>query len=94
MDKLYYCGVCQTPHKTIEDRAACEAKCLCRLKKLEEEAKRNELEAKRKESAEAIYAALGDVNEMIAKHLKEYHNLSLKKSYPYLQNIFNRHWLF
>lgn len=94
MNEYFYCGVCGNPYSTVEERAQCEAKCIEELKKLEEEKKRNEYETKRKESTEAIYTALDTVNDMLEKHFEEYHTLSLKKGYPYLQNIFRRYPFF
>ena len=92
--KEYYCGVCGNPYETVEERAQCESKCIEELKKIVEEQKRNEYEVKRKESAEAIYEALDNVNNMLATHFKEYHSISLNKGYIYLENIFNRSPLF
>lgn len=93
--KKYTCAVCGKEYETILERAQCEEKCVVKAEKALEEKKREEFYAQRKESEQAIYTALSDVNEMIAKHFEKYHTLSLSKSYPYLQNIFSRsRWFF
>lgn len=86
--KNYICAVCGESYKTIEERMNCESKCLAKLKKAEEEKKRNEQKLKQQEKEQAIYKALDNVNTMIAEYLKEYDTLTLNKEYPYLSYIF------
>ena len=88
--KKYTCAVCGKEHETILERARCEEKCVIEAEKALEEKQRNELEAKRIESEEAIYEILSEANEMVAKHLDEYQNLSLTKNFPYLGYIFKK----
>ena len=91
----YTCGICGKTYESIEERATCEATCIVKRNDEAEKKKVEELKAKRKESEQAIYNALSDVNEMIAKHFKEYETLSINKNYPYLKYIFkNNAWWF
>lgn len=95
MTEMYTCAVCGKSYEAIEDRVKCESKCVADRKRAEEEKKRNEYATKKRESEQAIDKALSSVNEMIAKHLKEYDQLYLKRSYPYLKYMFaNTPWVF
>jgi len=95
MTEMYTCAVCGKYYKSIEERAKCESKCLVDRKRAEEEKKRNEYATKKRESEQAIDKALSDMNEMVAKHLKEYEQLSIKRTYPYLNYVFaNTPWAF
>lgn len=92
---MYHCAICGESYETVEERAACESKCLIERKKADEEKKREEYEKNRKASEKEIYAALSFANEAIAKHVKEYKTLSLEKNYPYLKYVFsNSPWWF
>ena len=88
--KRYYCAACGKTYDTIEERATCELKCSAERKKAEEAKKKEEFETARKASEKEIHKALGDINEMIANHIAEYHSLSLNKDYPYLNYIFKK----
>lgn len=87
--KKYICAICGKEYESIPERAECESKCVAEAKKAEEVKKRNEYEAKRKESAQAIYEALDDVDEMIARHFDEYKTLLITKNYPHLKHLFS-----
>lgn len=92
---MYTCAICGESYETVEERAACESKCLVERKKANEEKQREEYERKRKVSEDEIYTALSAANELIANHVKNYKELSLKKNYPYLKYIFsNSPWWF
>ena len=91
---MYHCAICGESYETVEERAACESKCLVERKKADEEKQREEYEKKRKASEHEIYETLSDANELIANHIKNYKKLSLNKSYPYLKYVFgsNSFW--
>lgn len=92
---MYTCAVCGKSYDAIEDRVNCESKCLAELKKVSEEKKKNEYEAKRRESEKAICRALGDVNEMMAEHFATYNSLSIHKNYPYINYVCGKlPWVF
>lgn len=91
----YTCGICGKTYESIEERSTCEAACIVKRNDEAEKKKLKEHNAKRKESEKAIYDALSNLNEMLAKHFKEYETLSLNKHYPYLNYIFkNTTWWF
>lgn len=88
--KKYYCAVCGKTYDHVEERATCELKCIEERLKAEKAKKKEEYEAARKASETEVHKALSAVNEVIAKHIKEYHTLSLNKDYPYLNYIFKK----
>ena len=89
MAEKYTCAICGESYESVEERVQCESKCIVHHKKAEEEKKRNEYATKKRESEQAINKELSNVNEMIAKHLKEYETVALNKNYPYLNYIFS-----
>ena len=94
--EMYRCAICGNSYEHVEERAECEAKCIRERQEAEAKKKQLEHEAARAASEEAIYAALSDVNEMIAEHLRKYDSIMLKSNYPYLRYLFKNNvgWWF
>lgn len=94
---IYVCALCGSSHNDIEERIACETKC---LKKRKEEEARAAREAERKvaekikkqkaESEKAIEAELAKVNEMISKHCTKYGGCALSEDYACLALLFSQ----
>lgn len=96
MNEKYVCAICGKSYKHIEDRIACETKCLNERKIAEAKKKESEFKTKRTNSEKEIEKRLDEVNKMVEEHLNEYGNISLTHSYYYLSYIFSRHslWMF
>lgn len=93
--KKYVCAVCGNEYESILERAQCEEKCVTNAMKAAEEKKRNEYEAKRKESAKNITDTLSELEEMIANHFEQYSTLEITQTYPYVQHVCgNCRWWF
>ena len=86
---MYKCEICGKTYEELANRIECETKCLKALKEEEEELKRAEYENNRIESAEAIYEALHEVDQMLKLHMKEFKSFALNGNYPHLKYIFN-----
>ena len=86
-EKLY-CAICGNSYEEVEDRAACEAKCIKERQEAEEKRKQFEYDEAKNASEEEIGDALSSVNKMIAEHLQRFETLSLKNNYPYLRYLF------
>lgn len=94
-EKLY-CAICGHGYEEVEDRAACEAKCIKERQEAEEKRKQFEYDEAKNTSEEEIWDALSSVNKMIAEHLNTFGTLSLKSNYPYLKYVFKNNvgWWF
>ena len=91
MDEIkYICGICGAEHEHIEDRIACETKCLEARKEVEKQKARDEFNKRCDESAKAIDEALIVADTMIKNHLKEFEKLSLNRNYYYLAYLFGK----
>lgn len=94
---IYVCALCGSSHNDIEERIACETKCLKKRKEEEaraaREAEKRAMEAERKkkvESEKAIEAELKKVNEMIVEHCTKYGSLNLSDDYANLAVLFDK----
>lgn len=72
MAKKFYCGICNEPYDSIEDRMACECKCYKELKAAEEEKRKQELEEAKKTRKEEVDAAYRNYMELRSAYLKDY----------------------
>ena len=88
--RMYVCAICGKSYEHVEDRVACETKCLKKRKAEEEQKKRNEAREKLTNSTKAIEKKLTEVDEMIKQHLNEFESLELTRNYPYLSYIFKK----
>lgn len=99
---IYVCALCGYSHNDIEERIACETKCLKKRKEEEaraaREAEKRAMDAERKkkvESEKAIEAELDKVEDMIRKHCNKYGDCEFSKDYAYLHAMFApRLWWF
>jgi hypothetical protein len=92
---MYKCAICGNEYECLEGRIECETQCLKEFKEAEALKKVDEYNAKRKESASAIYEKLTEVDLMLKEHMKEYESFALYGNYPYLKYVFNHNawWL-
>lgn len=96
-NETYTCAICGTPYNSIEERIACETKCLKKhkeaeaKKKLEEQQKKvDEAKKQKRASEQAIEAKLDEVNKMLKEHFNKHSSLNMTHEYYYLNYVFNR----
>lgn len=92
---IYVCALCGSSHNDIEERIACETKCLKKRKEEEaraareaERKKAEETNKKKRESEKAIEAELDKVEDMIRKHCNKYGDCEFSKDHAYLHAMF------
>ena len=90
MKEKYTCAMCGKTYSHLEERIACETKCLKAFKETEAQRKADEIKAKCDASTKAIEEKLTEVNEMLEKHLREYESFHMKGNYYYLRYIFSK----
>lgn len=94
-DVAYYiCGICGARHENIEDRIACETKCLAARKEAKEKMKLAKYNEEKNDSAKALTEELIKVEKMVKKHLQKYDTYSIPQKFPYLSYIFSGHSMF
>ena len=73
---MYKCGICDTVYNSIQERAACEIKC---LKKQEQEAKaaaEAKIKAEKDTRSAEVTKALENAYTLLAKYIKDYGSYS------------------
>ena len=74
--KNYKCGICNTEHESVAERAKCENVCLAKLdmmvKKAEKEKAKQEQEARRQE----VVAAINHAGELLDAYTNDYGSFS------------------
>lgn len=72
MKRAYECGICNKLYNTIEERMACESKCVAERKAAEEEKRKAELAEMQKARKEEVDLAYRDYLELRSAYLKDY----------------------
>lgn len=84
-EPMYYCAICGAMYKTVEERAACEAKCLEKKKAEDAKIKAEAKDKAKKEAEERI-------DNEIKLLLEQYHKIvEMTKEYydKYDRDIYN-----
>lgn len=96
-NETYTCAICGKHYHDIEQRIACETKCLKQRKEDEAQKKlaeeRQQAEKKKQEkkaSEQAIEAKFDEVNKMLKEHFSKYDTFYLTHDYPYLNHMFRK----
>lgn len=95
--KTYYkCGVCGKSHSTLEDRNACEAKCLKARKEAEVALKKQKLEEEKAKRMDEIDAAIKHLQELFKDYINDYGSIKLSnygaEVFPSLSRMFESWW--
>ena len=94
-ENKYHCAVCGESYDTVEERVACETKCLRDRKEAEALKKLNEEKEERLNSEKAINEVLDKADKMIKEHLDKHETFTMSRSYYYLSYLFRKmHWWF
>ena len=71
-NNTYTCAICNKKHYSIEDRIACETKCLEERKKAEEVMKKHKLELEKKDRMNKIETMYEDLSNLISSYIEDY----------------------
>lgn len=74
---MYCCAICGKGYETIEERAACETKCIADRKKAEEALKKQKLEEEKNERKKEIEVKWKELNELTSEYIKDYGSIQL-----------------
>ena len=77
-NNTYTCAICNKKHYSIEDRIACETKCLEERKKAEEVMKKHKLELEKKDRMNKIETMYEDLSNLISSYIEDYGYIKLE----------------
>lgn len=74
---MYKCEICKRVYPTIEERNACEAKCIAAKKKAEAELAKQKLDKEKTTRKEEIEKKYKELTNLIKSYCKDYGSLYL-----------------
>lgn len=86
--KTYTCDICGKIYDTVEERNACETKCLADRKKAEAKRKEEELRKIKETRKKEIEMAYDHYNELLKTYIKDY------GFYSFVREFSNGDWTY
>ena len=84
---VYHCAICGKPYDTVDERAACETKCLAARKKAQEEIEKKKLEEKKNTRKAEIEKKFKELSNLVNDYCKDYGSLQLGESRYFEDNL-------
>ena len=77
---VYHCAICGKPYDTVDERVACETKCLAARKKAQAELEKKKLEEKKNTRKAEIEKKYKELATLVNDYCKDYGSLQLCES--------------
>lgn len=77
---VYHCAICGKPYDTVDERVACETKCLAARKKAQAEIEKKKLEEKKNTRKAEIEKKYKELETLVNDYCKDYGSLQLGES--------------
>lgn len=77
---VYHCAICGKPYDTVDERVACETKCLAARKKAQAEIEKKKLEEKKNTRKAEIEKKYKELATLVNDYCKNYGSLQLGES--------------
>ena len=77
---VYHCAICGKPYDTVDERVACETKCLAARKKAQAEIEKKKLEEKKNTRKAEIEKKYKELATLVNDYCKDYGSLQLCES--------------
>lgn len=77
---VYHCAICGKPYDTVDERVACETKCLAARKKAQAELEKKKLEEKKNTRKAEIEKKYKELATLVNDYCKDYGSLQLGES--------------
>ena len=77
---VYHCAICGKPYDTVDERVACETKCLAARKKAQAELEKKKLEEKKNARKAEIEKKYKELATLVNDYCKDYGSLQLGES--------------
>lgn len=90
---VYHCAICGKPYDTVDERVACETKCLAAMKKAQAEIEKKKLEEKKNTRKAEIEKKYKELAVLVNDYCKDYGSLQIGESryfeddYPTLSKL-------
>lgn len=84
---VYHCAICGKPYDTVDERVACETKCLAARKKAQAEIEKKKLEEKKNTRKAEIEKKYKELSTLVNDYCKDYGSLQLGESRYFEDNF-------
>ena len=74
---VYHCAICGKPYDTVDERVACETKCLAERKKAQAELEKKKLEEKKTTRKEEIEKKYKELSTLVKNYINDYGSLQI-----------------
>ena len=74
---VYHCAICGKPYDTVDERVACETKCLVERKKAQAELEKKKLEEKKTTRKEEIEKKYKELSTLVKNYINDYGSLQI-----------------
>ena len=84
---VYHCAICGKPYDTVDERVACETKCLAARKKAQAEIEKKRLEEEKTTRKAEIEKKYKELSTLVNDYCKDYGSLQLGESRYFEDNF-------
>ena len=74
---VYHCAICGKPYDTVDERVACETKCLAERKKAQAELEKKKLEEKKNTRKAEIEKKYKELSTLVKNYINDYGSLQI-----------------
>ena len=74
---VYHCAICGKPYDTVDERVACETKCLATRKKAQAEIEKKKLEEKKNTRKAEIEKKYNELSTLVKNYINDYGSLQI-----------------
>ena len=74
---VYHCAICGKPYDTVDERVACETKCLAERKKAQAEIEKKKLEEKKNTRKAEIEKKYKELSALVKNYINDYGSLQI-----------------
>ena len=74
---VYHCAICGKPYDTVDERVACETKCLAARKKAQAEIEKKKLEEKKNTRKAEIEKKYNELSTLVKNYINDYGSLQI-----------------
>ena len=84
---VYHCAICGKPYDTVDERVACETKCLAERKKAQAELEKKKLEEKKNTRKAEIEKKYKELSTLVKNYINDYGSLQIGDTRYFDDNI-------
>ena len=84
---VYHCAICGKPYDTVDERVACETKCLAARKKAQAEIEKKKLEEKKNTRKAEIEKKYKELSTLVKNYINDYGSLQIGDTRYFDDNI-------